>query len=228
MRTIMTFYMLGVEAILSTTKDIFTIMFSRVSFISSDSEGHYGYQYVASITVRTPTWRSYHGYLNLIGVSTCYPSHQFPSRNLAIVWKGVCILMHFFSDASEVDGPTIDKVTNMAHMNMFYGRKTHILLVFNSSYIQHWCKHWCRFSDTIHHPYIARGAEWEHSIDSIVLAQYQRIMIDDTKALGSTKQTLGQSDLLSWLSARLKHGAVQTRFLVGRVDSPNSDGFLMA
>jgi hypothetical protein len=64
----------------------------------------------------------------------------------------------------------------MAQIDFFYGRKTHMVLVFNGVLFQRWCKRWYQLSNTIHHPYIIKGVNLRTSYRfyhiSTILAQY--------------------------------------------------------
>lgn len=44
----------------------------------------------------------------------------------------------------------------MTQVDIFYGRKTQMLLVFSGFYVQCWHKRWHQLSNTNHHPYIAK------------------------------------------------------------------------
>jgi hypothetical protein len=75
-------------------------------------------------------------------------------------------------------------------------------------YVQRWCERWFDFLTSFTTRTSPKVLEWEHSKNTIMSAQYQRIMTKKVKvsrAPGSTKQILGQSDLYRGSAARLNH-----------------------
>lgn len=97
-------------------------------------------------------------------------------------------------------------------MDIFYRRKTHMLLVFNGV-LYSTCGRWFNFLTSFTTRTSPKVLEWEHSKNTIMSAQYQRIMTTEPKASrapGSTKQTLGQSDLYRGSAARLNHRPLTT------------------
>ena len=103
---------------------------------------------------------------------------------------------------------------DMAQMDIFYRRKTHMLLVSNGVYVQRWRSTLIQLSDTIHDPYITKRC-WNENTQKILSYRHSTSGLW-SKNLKAPELLEAQNRLLAsrihyrGCAARLNHGPLTT------------------
>lgn len=100
-----------------------------------------------------------------------------------------------------------------------------MLLVFSEIYAQRWCKRWHQVSDTIHHPYVVKGAclrILSEYISTMIPSHCRRIQRSQWCWKHKVDFTGGL--FLPWLLARLNHDPIATPFRMFQIHDQLKSG----